>query len=99
MNVDFKTYDLNWEVGEKEQVLQNLKNLIRVGMFNIPLNRQIGVSKDYIDKSEDEAKILLLSEIERNLEIYEPRIKLKNFDLIRNEFCEYELILDLIEVT
>lgn len=87
---------INWEIGEKEQIIQNAKNLINIGMFSVPLNRQIGVSKDYIDKVEDEAKILLLSEIERNLEIYEPRAKLKNFDLTKDDLGEYKLKLDLV---
>lgn len=97
MEFDLNTHKINWEVGEKEQTIQNVKNLIEIGMFSVPLNRQIGVSKEYLDKEEDVARILILSEIERNLEIYEPRVKLNSFDLVINGCGDYKLNLELIE--
>ncbi len=65
-------------------------------MFEIPLNRQIGVSKEYLDKRKEEAELLLLSEIDRNIEIYEPRAKLKSLSLKENGLGDYKINVEII---
>lgn len=87
---------INWEIGERYQIIQNAHNLINMGMFEVPLNRQIGVSKEYLDKRKEEAELLLLSEIDRNIEIYEPRAKLKSLSLKEDGPGDYKINVEII---
>ena len=87
---------INWEIGDKEQIIQNAHNLINVDMFEIPLNRQVGVSREYLDKREEQAELLLLSEIDRNIDIYEPRVKLKNLLIEDDGLGDYKINVEII---
>lgn len=87
---------INWEIGDKEQIIQNAHNLINVDMFEIPLNRQIGVSREYLDKRKEQAELLLLSEIDRNIDIYEPRAKLKNLLIEDHGLGDYKINVEII---
>lgn len=87
---------INWEIGDKEQIMQNAHNLINVDMFEIPLNRQVGVSREYLDKREEQAELLLLSEIDRNIDIYEPRVKLKNLLIEDDGLGDYKINVEII---
>ncbi len=87
---------INWEIADKDQIIQNARNLISVGMFDIPLNRQIGVSREYLDKRKEEAELLLLSEIDRNIDIYEPRAKLKGLSLEEDGLGDYKINVEII---
>ena len=87
---------INWEIADKDQIIQNARNLISVGMFDIPLNRQIGVSREYLDKRKEEAELLLLSEIDRNIDIYEPRAKLKNLLIEDHGLGDYKINVEII---
>ena len=87
---------INWEIGDKEQIMQNAHNLINVDMVEIPLNRQVGVSREYLDKREEQAELLLLSEIDRNIDIYEPRVKLKNLLIEDDGLGDYKINVEII---
>ena len=87
---------INWEIGEKDQIIQNAHNLINVDIFEIPLNRQIGVSKEYIDKQKEQAELLLSSEIDRNIDIYEPRAKLKSLSIDECGLGDYKIDIEIV---
>lgn len=87
---------INWEIAAKDQIIQNARNLINIGMFEIPLNRQIGVSREYLDKRKEEAELILLSEIDRNIDIYESRAKLKSCSLEEGLLGDYKINVEIV---
>lgn len=87
---------INWEIGEKDQIIQNAHNLINIGMFEIPLNRQVGVSKEYLDRRKEEAELIILSEIDRNIDIYESRAKLKSCSLEESVLGDYKINVEIV---
>lgn len=62
---------------EIEEILQNLRAIISTTKWSVPLDRDFGISGDYVDEPMLSAKALLTSEIITAIQTYEPRVSVE----------------------
>lgn len=63
-----------------EEVIQNLYLLYSTMEYEIPLDRELGLSGIYIDKPIETAKALIMAELYDKTEKYEPRAEIITID-------------------
>lgn len=68
-------FDLETEVVE---ILQNVRTIIGTRKGTVPLDRDFGISWDYVDQPIAVAQMLMRSEIVDAVETYEPRAKVES---------------------
>ena len=79
MTLEFNNKNqLSWSLSSKEQIIENVCNLINLNFNDLPINRQIGVSRDFMYQNVSLAQLKLYKEIERNIKNYEPRAKINS---------------------
>lgn len=91
----------NWNITKQEEILQNVSNLILLSFTELPLNRQLGVSRDFIHKSPSVAQLKVFKEIERNIKNYEPRVIINKIEFNKIDVegvMDIELDIDFKEV-
>lgn len=86
-----------WEMTTEERTIDSAKNLISLGFGDVPLNRQLGISRNFIHKPINIAKSMFVAEVYRNLETYAPNVLIRNISLTNdlNEKGEVKYNLDL----
>lgn len=60
-----------------EEVLQNVRTLLRTAKYSVPLDRALGITADFLDRPTPVAMARLRVEISEEIERYEPRAKLR----------------------
>ena len=83
------------------EVLQNVFMIISTTKYSAPLDRNFGLSAEFIDKQTPVAESLLTAELYDAIEEYEPRAEIVNISFERNEFAgkiipciELEVVLE-----
>lgn len=66
--VDFSPQD------EITEILQNVRTIMATTKGSVPLDRDFGVSANYVDKPMAKAKAMLAAEIIQAVRKYEPRV-------------------------
>lgn len=61
----------------EEEILQNLTTLLSTPKFTVPLDRDFGLSQQFVDKPFPAAQSLFIAEILDVIEKYEPRVKVE----------------------
>lgn len=56
-----------------EEVLQNVAMLLSTPKFTVPLDRNLGLTQEFVDKPPAVAKALLIGDVMEAIEEYEPR--------------------------
>lgn len=79
------TVTLNDEVNfapqtEIEEILQNIRTILKTRVGSVTLDREFGVSWEHIDKPLPIAKALLTAEVIEKIELYEPRARVESVD-------------------
>lgn len=88
--------ELKWDLSSKEQIIENVCNLINLTFNDLPINRQIGVSRDFMYQNVSLAQLKLYKEIERNIKNYEPRAKINSIYFKKIDINGgLELVLDV----
>lgn len=82
--------EINFEPTTKEEIIQNVSNLLRTLKSTVPLNRGQGLTGTAIDKTSEVAKAILTSEIIDLINDYEPRVKV--IDIVYDEGIDGVLI-------
>lgn len=86
----------NWNLTKEQEILQNVSNLINLIFTELPLNRQVGVSREFLHERPSVAQLKAFKEIERNIKNYEPRVKINSIDFKGvNESGEMDFVIDL----
>lgn len=77
-------------LSQKERILQNVCNIINIRKNELPYDRSIGITADYIDKPITEASSEVITDIIDMVESREPRavLTLEELELLstHNEF-------------
>jgi hypothetical protein len=81
----------------EEEIMQNLKIILQTLKNSVPLNRDFGLSGDFIDKPVQVAETLLIAEITDEAAKYEPRAEITNISFLRDE--ESGRLIPQLEVT
>ncbi|BCJ98119.1 hypothetical protein [Anaerocolumna chitinilytica] len=77
-------------LSESERIKKNVLNLLNIRKNEVCFDRDMGVSADYIDKTENKITSLMLTEIQEMLSEKEPRAAVSVGNLITfNENGEY----------
>lgn len=70
--VDFKPASVEAEI------LQNVRTILSTRKGSVPLDRDFGISWEYLDRPIDVAQMLMRSEIVDAVSTYEPRAKVES---------------------
>lgn len=76
---------LNWTAKGDERIVQNVHNIIRTRMYEVPFMRHLGVDDDYIDSNQTEIKTGFIAHITELINEYEPRANVVD---IRIDSCD-----------
>ena len=63
---------------EVEEILQNVRTILKTRIGTVPLNRSFGVSWEHIDKPMPVAKALMQATVIEAIQAYEPRATVKS---------------------
>lgn len=64
---------INWSAKGTDRVLQNVMNLLKTKMYEVPFLRYMGIDPDLVDKRQQEVEIDLRINVKEMIETYEPR--------------------------
>ena len=64
---------IEWGVTGKERIVQNVRNIIRTRMYEVPFMRGMGINPDYIDSATSVVESELISQISEAITEYEDR--------------------------
>lgn len=73
-DVDFKP------VSVEAEILQNVRTILSTRKGSVPLDRDFGISWEYLDRPIDVAQMLMRSEIIDAVSKYEPRAKVESVE-------------------
>lgn len=71
--------------GVVEEVLQNVRTLLRTIKYSVPLDRDLGIDASFLDRPAPEAMAKLRVQIAEGIQRFEPRARVKVI-----EFKQYE---------
>lgn len=64
---------IDWAATGTERIIQNVKNIVRTRIHEVPFNRYMGLDPDYIDADSRAVQVLLPEHIKEIIALYEPR--------------------------
>ena len=83
-----------------EEVLQNVLTLLRTVKYSVPLDRQLGIDAEFLDRPLPVVMARLRVEITEEIECFEPRAKLRviDFERITDEETGRGKLYPIVEV-
>ena len=92
MTLKFSTGDgVDWNATGIEQIKNNVLNILRTRLGEVPYMPTLGVSFDYVDTPLTEAQASLVAEIRRQLTLWEPDAMLDDLRIVREESGDYQI--------
>ena len=89
----------NWCATGVARVVQNVKNLLSVGRYEVALDRTLGINPNVVDMPMPEAQAAFAAEVMALLERSEPRAKLVSATCIgasADGKLIFEVVLDIV---
>ncbi len=80
----YSNKSLNWSAKGRERILQNISNLLNTYRYEVAYDRILGRDPANIDKPIDKIIPVIISETYDLIQEYEPRVKIKNVEVIQN---------------
>lgn len=81
-----------------DEIIQNVKVILNTRKGSVPLDRDFGVDWSIIDKPTPASLNLLKVDIVETVEKYEPRVKVKEVNLIESEYISDGILRVLLKV-
>lgn len=79
------TDKINFAPGsETEEILQNIRTILTTCVGTVPLDRDLGISYEYVDKPLPVARSLMQAAVIEAIEQYEPRAKVESISFDDN---------------
>lgn len=92
MTLKFSTGDaIDWNATGIEQIKNNVLNILRTRLGEVPYMPTLGIRFDYVDTPLTEAKASLVAEIRRQLTLWEPDAMLDDLRIVREESGDYQI--------
>lgn len=92
MTLKFSTGDgVDWNATGIDQIKNNVLNILRTRLGEVPYMPTLGVSFDYVDTPLGEAQAGLVAEIRRQLTLWEPDAMLDDLRIVREESGDYQI--------
>lgn len=73
---------IDWGATGNDRIVQNVRNIIRTRLFEIPFMRLMGINPDYIDAPPDIIKKSLANDIIELIKEYESRANVANVEIL-----------------
>lgn len=92
MTLKFSTGDaIDWTATGINQIKNNVLNLLRTRLGEVPYMPTLGVSFDYVDTPLTGAKAQLVAEIRQQLAQWEPSASLDNLEIVQAQNGNYDI--------
>ena len=78
---------------EKAEILQNVRTILSTRKGTVPLDRDFGLSWDYLDAPIQVSAMMLRAEIIQALAEYEPRVTVKSVDFTQDKTATMDGVL------
>ena len=65
---------INWGATGNERIIENVRNILRTRMFEVPFERLMGIDPDYIDAATNKVTAGLSTHIIQVINAYEERV-------------------------
>lgn len=78
MTISNSIKEIDWKAAGTNRILQNVRNLINTFTYEIPFHRTMGIPGALIDLPAPELANELCYKLQKMLETYEPRAKVKD---------------------
>lgn len=92
MTLKFSTGDaIDWNATGIEQLKNNVLNILRTRLGEVPYMPTLGVSFDYVDTPLGEAQASLVAEIRQQLARWEPDAMLDSLTIVPGEDGDYQI--------
>ena len=92
MTLTFSSGDaIDWNATGIEQIKNNVLNILRTRLGEVPYMPTLGLSPDYIDTPLMNQKAQLVAEIRRQLTMWEPSAMLDNLEIVRAQDGNYNI--------
>ena len=90
MTIKFSSADkLDWTATGIEQIKNNVLNIIRTRLGEVPYMPTLGLNPDYIDSPLLENKPILEMEIRNQLALFEPSVTLDSLNIVPDKSGDY----------
>ena len=92
MTLKFSSGDtIDWNATGIEQIKNNVLNILRTRLGEVPYMPTLGLSFDYVDTPLTGAKAQLAAEIRRQLTQWQPDAMLDDLRIVREESGDYQI--------
>lgn len=92
MTLKFSSGDtIDWNATGIEQIKNNVLNILRTRLGEVPYMPTLGLSFDYVDTPLTGAKAQLVAEIRRQLTQWQPDAMLDSLQIVRGEGGNYDI--------
>lgn len=92
MTLKFSTGDgVDWNATGIDQIQNNVLNILRTRLGEVPYMPTLGVSFDYVDTPLGEAQASLVAEIRQQLARWEPDAMLDSLTIVPGEDGDYQI--------
>ncbi len=92
MTLKFSSGDtIDWNATGIEQIKNNVLNILRTRLGEVPYMPTLGLSFDYVDTPLTGAKAQLVAEIRRQLTQWQPDAMLDDLRIVREESGDYQI--------
>lgn len=96
MIIDVSTNtSINWQAKGYEKIADNVANILKTRISEVPYLRDMGISSEYIDMPITEIKGALISDAIEAITIYEPRAAVKEID-VEEASVEGDIIIKVV---
>lgn len=72
---------IDWGVSGNERIVQNVKNILRTRVFEVPLMREMGINEDFIDADSQSVKSEFVAHVTEVIKKYEDRVTVRNVSI------------------
>lgn len=92
MTLKFSSGDtIDWNATGIEQIKNNVLNILRTRLGEVPYMPTLGLSFDYVDTPLTGAKAQLVAEIRQQLTQWQPDAMLDDLRIVREESGDYQI--------
>lgn len=87
--------EINWKAKGYDKISDNVANILKTRISEVPYMRNMGISSGYIDMPLSEIKGQLISDAIEAIAIYEPRATVKEIN-ISDVTSEGEIVIEVV---
>ncbi len=87
--------EINWQAVGYEKIADNVANILKTRLSEVPYMRDMGINPDYMDMPISEVKGLIISDALEAISSYEPRAEVIEIDVV-DTTAEGDLVIKVV---